>query len=96
MFGDNRIHRYFYEVRPEFATASRPAYAAESGRMLVRAGLSGSHRLNPDVRLFGYLRLESYAGAANRASPLMQRDHGVAGGVGLVWTFKRSAARAQL
>ena len=95
VFGDSRINRYFYEVRPEYATASRPAYQADSGRMLVRAGLFGSHRLNPDVRLFGYLRYESYSGAANEASPLVQRDHGVSAGMGFAWTFKRSAARAQ-
>lgn len=95
VFGDSRINRYFYEVRPEYATASRPAYQADSGRMLVRAGLFGSHRLNPDVRLFGYLRYESYSGAANAASPLVQQHHGVSAGVGFAWTFKRSAARAQ-
>lgn len=95
VFGDSRINRYFYEVRPEYATASRPAYQADSGRMLVRAGLFGSHRLNPDVRLFGYLRYESYSGAANAASPLVQQNHGVSAGVGFAWTFKRSVARAQ-
>ena len=95
VFGDRRSNRYFYEVRPEYATASRPAYQADSGRMLVRAGLFGSHRLNPDVRLFGYLRYESYSGAANEASPLVQRDHGVSAGIGFAWTFKRSVARAQ-
>ncbi len=95
VFGDSRINRYFYEVRPEYATAARPAYQAESGRMLVRAGLFGSHRLNPDVRVFGYLRYESYAGAANSASPLMQQNHGVSAGVGFTWTFKRSDTRAR-
>jgi outer membrane scaffolding protein for murein synthesis (MipA/OmpV family) len=95
VFGDSRINRYFYEVRPEYATVNRPAYEADSGRMLVRAGLFGSHRINPDVRMFGYLRYESYAGAANEASPLVQRNHGVSAGVGFAWTFKRSEARAQ-
>jgi outer membrane protein len=95
VFGDSRINRYFYEVRPEYATAARPAYEADSGRMLVRVGFFGTHRLNPDVRLFGFVRYESYDGAANGASPLLQRDHGVSGGIGFAWTFKRSAARAQ-
>ena len=95
VFGDSRINRYFYEVRPEYATAARPAYAAESGRMLVRAGLFGTYRVNPDVRLFGFVRYESYGGAANSASPLLQRDHGVSAGLGFAWTFKRSEARAQ-
>jgi len=95
VFGDSRINRYFYEVRPEYATAARPAYEADSGRMLVRAGFFGTHRLNSNVRLFGYLRYDSYAGAANSASPLMQQNHGVSGGLGFAWTFRRSLARAQ-
>jgi outer membrane protein len=95
VFGDSRINRYFYEVRPEYATAARPAYEADSGRMLVRVGFFGTHRLNPDVRLFGFVRYDSYDGAANSASPLLQRDHGVSAGFGFAWTFKRSEARAQ-
>lgn len=94
VFGDSRINRYFYEVAPQYATAARPAYQADSGRMLVRAGFAGSHRLNPDVRLFGYVRYDSYAGAANTGSPLLQREQGASAGVGFVWTLKRSAARA--
>jgi len=95
VFGDSRINRYFYEVGTQYATAARPAYQADSGRMLVRAGLAGSHRLNRDVRMFGYVRYDSYAGTANTGSPLMQSEHGASAGVGFVWTFKRSAARAQ-
>lgn len=95
LFGDSRLNRYFYEVRPEYATAARPAYDADAGRMLVRVGFFGTHRLNPDVRLFGFLRYDSYAGAANSGSPLMQQDHGVSAGFGFAWTFKRSDAQAQ-
>jgi outer membrane scaffolding protein for murein synthesis (MipA/OmpV family) len=96
VFGDSRINRYFYEVRPEYATAARPAYAADAGRMLVRVGFFGTHRLHPDVRMFGFVRYDSYAGAANSGSVLMERDHGVSAGIGFAWTFKRSAARAGL
>lgn len=95
LFGDSRINRYFYEVRPEYATAARPAYDADAGRMLLRVGVFGTHRLNPDVRLFGFARYDSYAGAANSGSPLMRQDHGVSAGFGFAWTFKRSVARAQ-
>lgn len=95
VFGDRRINRYFYEVRPEYATAARPAYEADAGRMLVRVGFFGTHRLNPDVRLFGFVRYDSYASAANSGSPLLERDHGVSAGLGFAWTFSRSAARAE-
>jgi outer membrane protein len=92
--GDAGINRYFYDVQPRFATASRPAYSASAGLMLARAGLSASYRLNADVRLFGYMRLDSYAGAANRDSPLMKKTSGAAIGAGFTWTLGRSQARA--
>jgi outer membrane scaffolding protein for murein synthesis (MipA/OmpV family) len=94
VLGDGKINRHFYEVAPQFATAARPAYAADAGLLLSRLGLFGTRRINEDLRLFGYLRYESYRGAANRDSPLHVRDNGVSGGIGLAWTFKRSSRRA--
>jgi outer membrane protein len=94
VFGNRKINRYFYEVRPEFATVERAAYDADSGLMLVRAGLSGSRMINPDVRMFGFVRYESYANAANRDSPLMKRETGASAGFGFAWTLKRSARMA--
>lgn len=95
VLGDRKINRHFYEVAPQFANGARPAYAADAGLVLTRLGLFGTRRLNQDLRVFGYLRYESYQGAANRASPLHVKDSGVSGGVGVLWTFKRSAARAR-
>lgn len=93
--GDRKINRYFYEVRPEYATAARPAYDADAGLMLVRAGVSGSRQINPDVRVFGFVRMDSYANAANRDSPLMKRDTGTSVGGGFAWTIKRSSQAAR-
>ena len=94
VLGDRRINRHFYEVTPRYATATRAAYTAESGLIATRLGLFGSRRINEDVRLFGYVRYESFKGAANRDSPLHVKDSAVSGGVGVMWTFKRSARRA--
>jgi outer membrane protein len=95
VFGDRRINRYFYEVGPQYATTERPAYQADSGLLLVRTGLFGTVRLNPDLRMFGFVRYESYAGAANRDSPLMQKNTGASAGIGFAWTFARSTERAR-
>ena len=94
VFGNGKINRYFYEVQPQFATVERPAYQADAGLMLLRAGLSGARMLNRDVRVFGFMRYESYANAANRDSPLMKRSTGASVGVGFTWTIKRSAQMA--
>lgn len=95
VFGDRRIHGYFYDVQPPYATPDRPAYRADGGLMLVRTGVFGTWRMNPDVRLFGFVRLDSYAGSANRDSPLFKKNAGAAAGIGFAWTLARSAARAQ-
>jgi outer membrane protein len=94
LFGDRRIQRYFYDVAPQYATSERPEYHSDAGLLLVRTGLSGTYRLNPDWRLFGFVRLESYAGAANRDSPLFKKNAGASAGIGFAWTFARSGARA--
>jgi outer membrane scaffolding protein for murein synthesis (MipA/OmpV family) len=94
LLGDERINRYFYEVRPEFATPTRPGYGAQSGLMLVRTGVFAYRKLDPDWRVFGFLRYETYAGAANRNSPLMKKPTGASVGIGLAWTLARSHAPA--
>jgi outer membrane scaffolding protein for murein synthesis (MipA/OmpV family) len=94
LFGDRRIHGYFYDVDRQYATPDRPEYHAGSGLMLVRTGLFGTYRLNPDWRLFGFVRYDSYAGAANRDSPLFKKNTGASAGIGFAWTFARSSARA--
>jgi outer membrane scaffolding protein for murein synthesis (MipA/OmpV family) len=93
--GDSRINRYFYEVAPQYATPTRPAYQADAGLMLVRLGLSTSYKFNDDVRLFGFVRLESYSGAANRDSPLMKKDNDASAGIGFSWTLGRSKTAAR-
>jgi outer membrane protein len=93
--GDSRINRYFYEVAPQFATPSRPAYHAGAGFMLARAGLSTSYKVNDDVRVFGFLRVDSYAGAANRDSPLLKKSSDASIGAGFTWTLGRSTSPAR-
>ncbi len=95
VFGDARINRYFYEVAPQYVTAERPAYQAESGLMLVRTGLFGTYKLHPGLRLFGFVRYETYSGAANQDSPLMKKNTGASAGIGFAWTFARSQERAR-
>ena len=95
VFGDRKVNHYFYEVQPQYATPARPAFQADPGLMLVRAGASASRKLGMDVRVFGFVRLESYAGAVNRDSPLMQKRNGASAGVAFAWTFMRSAQLAR-
>lgn len=90
LLGDRQLAGTFYDVAPAYATALRPAYDAKAGLIAWRLGLTASHRLTRDWRVFGFGRLDSVAGAANADSPLVSRTTGVSAGVGLQWTWMRS------
>ncbi|WP_229487437.1 MipA/OmpV family protein [Pseudoduganella lutea] len=94
VFGNARLHGYFYDVAPRYATASRPEYDASGGLLMTRLGLSLSRRLTPDWRVFGFTRYDNHSHAANRDSPLFRKTSGVSVGAGFTWTIHRSAARA--
>ncbi len=92
--GDRRLNRTFYGVAPAYALPDRPAYEAKSGLIAWRLSASVSHTLTPDWRVVGFARLDSVAGAANEASPLVRRTTGATVGLGLSYTWLRSEARA--
>jgi MipA family protein len=94
VWGDGKLADTFYGVAPAFATATRPAYQAKSGLIALRLGSSVSVPLGKDWRLFGFARWQTVAGAANDASPLVRRESGWSGGIGVSWTWMRSDQRA--
>ncbi len=92
-WGDQQVNQYFYGVAPAYATALRPAFEAQSGLMSARASLGASKSLSPDVRVFGYARMDYYGLSANTASPLHLQNSSPSLGLGLTWTLGRSDAR---
>ncbi len=94
VLGDSQLNQYFYGVPADLATAQRPAYTAQAGLIATRLTLNASRDLGPDLRVYAYVRAESYAGSANAASPLYQQSTGTSAGLGLRWTVGRSAAKA--
>lgn len=94
LLGDRQLTGTFYDVAPAYATALRPAYEAKAGLIAWRLGVSASHRLTRDWRVFGFGRLDSVAGAANADSPLVSRTTGYSAGIGLQWTWMRSERAA--
>jgi outer membrane protein len=95
VFGDSKLNNFFYGVTPQYATATRPTYDAQAGLIATRLAMSTAKSLTPDLRVFGFVRYESYAGAANLNSPLHQSTNGAAIGMGLTWTLGRSEERAK-
>ncbi len=94
VFGDPRLTDTFYGVAPVYATAVRPAYAAQGGLIMSRLSLNISKGVTPDLRIFGFARLASLEGAANNASPLVRQNAASTFGVGLTYTLARSSSRA--
>jgi len=88
------LHRYFYQVDADQATASRPAYTARSGYLGTEFGATLSHRPARAWSWFVTARVMSLHGAANVDSPLLRDRSNVSLGAGIVWTPWRSRASA--
>ena len=95
VFGDRRLADTFYGVAPIHATTQRPAYAARGGLIALRLGATVSYRVTPDIRVFSFARVDTVAGAANGASPLVDRRTGASVGIGLTYTLLRSQGEAK-
>jgi hypothetical protein len=94
LFGDRRLSSTFYGVDPQFATATRSAYRAKSGLIATRLLTSLSYRITRYLSITGFARYDSVAGAANRASPLVERNGGLTYGLNMSWTIGESTERA--
>jgi MipA family protein len=95
VFADTKLAQTLYEVSASEATPARAAYAAKSGLVAWRLGTSVSRSLDKDWSVFGFARLDTVAGAANEASPLVRKTAGGTVGLGLAYTWMRSERRAQ-
>ena len=92
---DRKLASTFYQVSGAEATLFRPAYTAQSGLVGWRVATSVSRSLTPDWRLFGFARIDSVAGSANKNSPLVRQTTGATVGVGVSYTWMRSSERAR-
>lgn len=95
ILADTRLAQTFYQVNAAEALAGRPAYNAERGLVSWRLGGSFSRSLSRDWNVFGFVRLDTVAGAANASSPLVRRTTGARAGLGVAYTWMRSSHRAE-
>jgi MipA family protein len=94
ILADRRLADDFYSVGPQDVAPGRPAYAARGGLVATRLSLSVTRSLGRDWRVFGVARYDTVQGAANETSPLVRKKGGGSLGIGLAYTFARSAASA--
>jgi outer membrane scaffolding protein for murein synthesis (MipA/OmpV family) len=89
LFGDSRYHRYFYDVAPQFATASRPAYTATSGYSGTQFIVALSRR-NKDYWTGGFVKWDDLSGAAFVDSPLVKKRQYFTVGYSISWILDKS------
>jgi MipA family protein len=95
VFTDGRYNRYFYEVAPQYATASRPAYAPGGGYAGAQFLVALSKRF-PRFWVGGFARYDTLASAVFEASPLVTSKRYIAGGIGVSWIFGESSQRVEV
>ncbi len=89
LYGDRGYHAYFYDVAPQYATATRPAYSAPggaSGRQFI-AALS---RRQGDVWMGAFFKRDDLRSAAFTGSPLVQMQEDYSVGFAIAWVFAKS------
>lgn len=82
---DARLNDYYYGVRPEEATAQRPAYAPGAG-LNTTLGLYGAYALTDRLRLLGGIGTTRWSQGV-RASPIVNSRFDTALAFGLMYDF---------
>jgi outer membrane scaffolding protein for murein synthesis (MipA/OmpV family) len=90
IFATAKLHRYFYDVEPQFARPDRPAYRADGGYVGTRLQFSYRVPISSRISLIAGGRVENFAGAANEDSPLHRRDWNGTVALGFRWSFYQS------
>lgn len=89
VFTDRRYNQYYYQVDPQFATATRPAYAASGGYGGTQFTLTTNRRFGP-VWFGAFVRAYGLQGAVFDDSPLVQQRSALYAGIGLAYIFAES------
>jgi len=86
LYATERYHDYYYEVAPQYATATRPAYDARGGYSGSRVSIGISKRFK---RMWAgaFARYDNLNGAVFEDSPLMRVGHSFMAGFGVAWIF---------
>jgi len=89
VWASEEYHDYFYEVAPQYATATRPVYDAQSGYSGSRITLTLSKRF--DKLWFGlFAKYDNLNSATFINSPLIKQNDSLMVGAALSWVFKKS------
>lgn len=85
-----KLHDYFYQVDPQFATTNRAEFDAKSGYLGTEVNLAVSHMIGDDIRVFVFGQVSIHSGAQNTQSPLFIDKTTYAVGLGFSWRLYQS------
>jgi len=89
IFSDRRYHSYFYDVAPQYATATRPAYTSSGGY----AGTQSIFAFNKRHKGYwtgGFIKWDSLRGAVFADSPLVKSKNYFTIGFAITWILDKS------
>jgi len=89
LYATERLHDYYYEVAPLYATGTRPAYDARAGYSGSRVTLTLSKRFQR-IWFGAFARYDTLDGAKFEDSPLVRSDHAFMAGFSVAWVFAES------
>lgn len=87
---DAKLNDYYYGVRPEEASAERPAYRAGSG-FDTELGLQAAYALGGGWQVLAELGVKRLSDAV-RSSPIVDSGTVPSASLGLLWSFERQPA----
>ena len=93
-YASEKLQDYFYQVDSSFATDSRAQFDAKGGYLGSKLSVGLSFPLVENIRGFFGSSVNFYQGAANKDSPLFEKDITYNLAVGFVWRFYQSETKA--
>ncbi len=90
LYASERNHDYYYEVAPQYAAATRPAYDARGGYSGSRLTVAISRRF-PRYWIGAFARYDTLSNAVFEDSPLVRKKRSFMAGIGASWVFARSS-----
>lgn len=89
IFSDRSYHQYFYNVAPQYATATRPAYTASGGYSGTQFIFAFNKRQDKHW-MGGFVKWDDLNGATFVNSPLVKSKQYFTVGFGISWILDKS------
>lgn len=89
IYADKHYHGYFYNVAPQYATATRPAYTAGGGYSGTQYIFAFNKR-HESYWTGGFMKWDSLKGAVFENSPLVRSKEYFTVGFAITWIFDKS------